>query len=272
VKRLVGITTLLVTIAAGLPARATGTTPIPPPLWSGHHALPVPAHRLELGLFGSSHYGWADMAEVSLHPIWFFALPHVEVKAPVAWLGQRAVWAVQGRLSYPTAFLKLVSREGAGGLLPPTSSPPQALQLDFDVLLTAFTLSRARRYAHLATLSAGFAVAWHGSFTQTELPLLDFPFAYPRLAAIYGGGVPRFGVSFEGPLLGKLHYEASTTYYAMPDLPDVTAPFALEPAVELEYRFSDRVAVSLGARASLAKYPYGTLFHALPYADVRVGW
>jgi hypothetical protein len=168
--------------------------------------------------------------------------------------------------------LKLVSREGAGGLLPATSSPPQAIQLEFDYLLTAFGSPFRRGYGHMATASAGFATALHGSFTPSELPLLDFPFAYPRLAALYTDVVPRFAFVFEGPLLERLHYEASVTYYAMPDLPDVTNAFALEPAAQLEYRFSDRVAMSLGLRTSVAEYPYGTLFHALPYADVRVGW
>jgi hypothetical protein len=157
-------------------------------------------------------------------------------------------------------------------LLPPTSSPPQAVQLELDYLLTAFAGPLSRGYRHMATVSVGLALAVNGSFTPRELPLLDFPFAYPRLAAVYAGGVPRFAFNFEGPLRDKLHYEVSATYYAMPDLPDVSAPFALEPAGQLEYRFSDHVAVSLGVRTSVAKYPYGTRFHALPYADVRVGF
>ena len=180
--------------------------------------------------------------------------------------------ALRWRLSYPTAFLKLVSREGAGGLLPATSSPPQAVQLEFDYLLTTFTSHSAGGYGHMATVSAGMALGLSGSFTPRELPLLDFPFAYPRLASVYTPIVPRVAFNFEGPLLGKVHYEASVIYFALPDLPDVGDAFALEPAAQLEYRFSDHVAASLGLRTSVAKYAYGTLFHALPYADVRVGW
>lgn len=267
----VSVAVLLVSVAFGLPARAAGFKRPPVPVWSGKHALVIPERRLELGLFGSSHYGWRGL-EFSLHPIWFFALPHVEMKVQTGAVGVQSLSAMQLRLSYPTAFLKLIAREGAGGLLPNTSSPPQTVQLEFDYLLTAFSGPLSGGYRHMATVSVGAAVAVSGSFTPRELPLLDFPFAYPRLAAVYAGGVPRFALHFEGPLLHKLHYELSATYYALPDLPDVSAPFALEPAGQFEYRFNDQVAVSLGIRTSVAKYPYGTRFHALPYADVRVGF
>lgn len=270
-KHAISAAALLAGLAVGLPAQATGAKRPPLPVWSGKHALVIPDRRLELGLFGSSHYGWRGL-EFSLHPIWFFALPHAEMKAQTGAVGERSLSAVQLRLSYPTAFLELVAREGAGGLLPPNSSPPQALQVELDYLLTTFAGPLSRGYRHMATVSVGAALAVSGSFTPRELPLLDFPFAYPRLAAVYTGGVPRFAVHFEGPLLQKLHYEVSATYYAMPDLPDVSAPFALEPTGQVEYRFTDQVAVSLGVRTSVAKYPYGTRFHALPYADVRVGF
>jgi hypothetical protein len=74
-----------------------------PRLWSGNHAPTVPQGRLELGLLQSAHYGLSDRVEVSLHPLWFFVLPHVEAKALAAEQG-RFSFAVRGRLSYPTLF------------------------------------------------------------------------------------------------------------------------------------------------------------------------
>jgi hypothetical protein len=235
-------------------------------LWSGNHAPTVPQGRLELGLFQSAHYGLSDRVEVSLHPLWFFVLPHVEAKALAAGRG-RFSFAVRGRLSYPTLFLKLVSKAGAGGLLPKQSSPPQAVQVEGDVLGSALWAEQ-----QMASVTLGLAVAPHGSFTPQELPLLDFPFLYPRFAPLYSVVVPRAALSFEGRIWRALHYDASVLGYLMPQLPDVGTAYAVEEAGALEYRFGQRVAISLGLRVSEAKYAYANLVHFLPYADVRVGF
>lgn len=234
--------------------------------WSGNHALTTPRGRLELGLFQSAHYGLTDRVEVSLHPLWFFALPHVEVKALARQSGPLSL-AVRARASYPTLFLGLVSREGAGGILPKTSSPPQAIQIEGDVLGSARFLER-----QLATVSLGLAVAPHTSFTAQELPLLDFPFLYPRFAPLYTVLVPRGALGLEGQVWGGLHYELSVLGFLLPQLPDVGTAYAVEEVAALEYRWGTRVAVSAGVRASEAQYAYGNLVHFLPYADVRVGF
>lgn len=238
--------------------------------WSGNHALTIAPKRLELGLFQSAHYGLGHHLELSLHPVSFFALPHLELKTTLAssqlrsWLGLRA------RFSYPTLFLALVSRRGSGGLLPATSEPPLALQGEIELITTR---AWGQDHRHLASVLLGFALAAHRSFSPEQLPVLDFPFLYQRFAPLYAPVVPRFGASFEGPLMGKLWYDASVVYYLMPSLPDVGLAYALEPAAALEYRFAgDRVALSLALRGSGARYAYGTRFHFLPYADLRVGF
>jgi hypothetical protein len=245
-------------------ARAEGT--LPNRLWSGNHALTVPQGRLELGLFQNAHYGLTDRVEVALHPLLFFALPHLELKALAAERG-RFSFAVRGRISYPTLFLKLVSKAGAGGLLPKDSSPPQVVQLEGDALGTAVWAEQ-----QLASVALGLAVAPHGSFTPQELPLLDFPFLYPRFAPLYAVVVPRAAFDFEGQVWRGLYYDFSLLGYLMPKLPDVGTAYAVEEAGALEYRFGKRVAVSLGLRISEAKYAYASLVHYLPYADVRVGF
>ena len=237
-----------------------------PRLWSGNHAPTVPKGRLELGLFQSAHYGLSDRVEVSLHPLWFFALPHIEAKALAVEQGRLSL-SVRGRLSYPPWFLGLVSREGAGGLLPKTSSAPQAVQIEGDVLGSAHWAEQ-----QLLSVALGLAVAPHGSFTPEQLPLLDFPVLDPRFAALYSVLVPRALLGFEGRIWRGLHYDASASGYLMPQLPDVGTAYALEQALALEYRFSEHFALSLGLRSSEAKYPYGTLVHFLPYADARVGF
>lgn len=256
-------------LALGLslaPLPAGASEPLPHSTWSGSHAQTIAPGRVELGLLQSSRYGLSERIEVSLHPLLFFALPHVELKVLALSAGPWAA-AVRGRVSYPTLLLCLVSREGAGGLLPKTSSPPQALQIEGDGVLSA-----AWSEQQWASLWLGLAVAPHARFEPQELPLLDFPFLYPRFAPLYTVLVPRAGFAFEGRVIGRLFYELSLSGYLMPQLPDVGTAFALEQAVTLEYRWGDRLALSLGVRTSEAQYAYGKRFHYLPYADVRVGF
>ena len=105
--------------------------------------------------------------------------------------------AAHARWSYPTAFLALVSREGSGGLLPKTSHPPFAIQIEGDVIASI----RVSRW-HELSARVGLAVAPHADFSPEELPLLDFPFLYPRFAPMYSPLVPRAGVDAEGRLEG----------------------------------------------------------------------
>jgi hypothetical protein len=234
--------------------------------WGGPIALTLPEGRVELGLFQSSRYGLTDRVELSVHPLWFFALPHAEAKFRY-FETEGVALAALGRMSYPTLFLGAVAREGSGGLLPKTSDPPIALMLEADAVATLELAPGA-----LASLSLGLAVAPHESFSNEELPLLDFPFLYPRFASVYAPVVPRAALNLESTLFLGLHFDAEFRGYLMPSLPDVGTALALEQALSLEYRFGERAAVSLGMRISEAEYPVGQRVHLLPYFDVRVGF
>jgi hypothetical protein len=268
VKRFLGVAIAIATLGAVSHARAEPSEEISKELriWSGSNALTVPRGRWEFGLFGASHYGLSDSVELSLHPLLVFALPHLEAKRMMP-QGKRSALGLRARASYPTTFLDIVSKEGQFGLLPATSDPPAAFQLDGDVILSSEWFD-----GELASVWLGGTVALHESFTPMELPLLDFPFLYQRFAALYGPGVLRIGFSFEGVIAGGLHYGTELESYLMPDLPDVSNASAIENGLELEYRFSDHVALSAGLRTSYAKYPYGRRTHFLPYADVRTGF
>lgn len=257
---------LLALAGAAFAARAFSAPAVPHAAWSGDYAPTIPRGRLELGVLSSSHYGLTDRVELSLHPLWFFALPHVEAKAFAGAVGP-VTFAARARLAYPTLFLGLISREGAGGLLPKTSNPPQALQIEGD-----FVASLPWYEQQWASFSAGLAVAPHEQFEPSELPLLDFPLLYPRFAPLYTVLVPRARLSFEGRVAAGLFYALPVTAYLMPQLPDAGTAYALEPALQLEYRLGDRVALSLGVRTSLAKYAYGVRFHYLPLVDARFGF
>src|SRR5690606_33434141 len=99
-----------------LPGRAEADGPSPVGPWGTDSALTMPRGRWELGLFHPSRWAPADRLEIALHPLLFFVLPHVEAK--MALLERGAFhFGARARLSYPTLFLSVVSKEGSGGLL-----------------------------------------------------------------------------------------------------------------------------------------------------------
>jgi hypothetical protein len=267
-KGFVALLLALALTSAAPAARADsgGGAPEKPRLWSGPNALTVPKGRWEFGLLGGSHHGLTDSIELSLHPMLLVALPHLETKIMAA-RDPRHVLGLRLRASYPTTFLEIISKEGSLGLLPATTKPPLALQLEGDGIASSEWFDE-----HLVSVRLGIAVALHTPFTPMDLPLLDFPFLYQRFAPLYGPGVPRGGFSFQGVVLGGLQYTTELVFYVMPSPPHVGNSSAIEHGIELEYRFSEHLAVSTGLRTTHAKYAFGTRTHFLPYLDLRTGF
>jgi hypothetical protein len=160
--------------------------------------------------------------------------------------------------------LNLISKEGAGGLLPATTDVPQALELEADGVVSFRFHER-----QLASLTAGVAVAPRGE--SSDFPLLDFPLLYPRFAPLYSWGVPRFELYVEGHVIEGLYYGAGIRTYLL-FLDEVEGEYAFEQVLAPEYRFGERFAVELGVRTSLARYPVGTRLHWLPYFDLVLGF
>ena len=231
--------------------------------WSSHGAPTLPQGRWEIALFGLGRYGLAEGIELDVQPFAFFVLPHAGMKLRLL---ERGPWSVSlaPRLSYPSPFLSLISREGAGGLLPATTDVPFAILLEAEAI-GSYRLGRE----HLASARFGLAVGPHAS--SDELPLLDFPFLYPRFAPLYSTVVPRLAVGLEGHIAAGCFYALDATGYLL-FLDEVDGGYALEPSAELEYRFGERVALDAGLRTSIARYPVGTRFHYLPYLDVKIGF
>lgn len=235
--------------------------------WADGSARTMPVGRAEVGLFSPARVTPLDGVELGLHPLWFFVLPHVEAKITWASWNDGFFFASQHRLSYPSLFLNAVATEGAGGLLPADSDVPQALIIDNYLLL-----SRVLGPEQVLTLRAGVSVAPRA---ESDLPLLDFPFLYPRFAPLYAPLVPRAGALVEGRISGSLHYalDFMVSYLPVGDEEQGTKDaWAFEEALELHYRIEDTHQLSVGARVAQAEYPIGWRTHLLPTVDYRYAW
>jgi hypothetical protein len=241
---------------AARPARARSTR------WSSSGAPTMSRGRWELGLLHGLRWGAREDLELGLHPILFFVLPHLEAK--VHWRA-RGSWhlGTRHRLSYPSLFLQLVSREGDLGLLPATTRVPVAIGLDNDVLLSVEVGS-----GHLLTAEAGLSTAPRLT-PGDELPLLDFPFLYSRFAALKTAFTAYAGVGAEGTLLDVLAYRLDVDLNLLPVIP---GGYTVEQGASLGWRPSDHFELSAGYRICYGRYPVGERFHYLPFLDVKGGF
>jgi hypothetical protein len=229
--------------------------------WSDATARTLEPGRVTVSLFAPARWGVGERTEIGMHPLFTFALPHFEVKHRFAEHGSW-LFAMRHRLSYPTRFLALVAREGAGGLLPADTEVPVALQLDSDALFSA-----AWSAPHFVTFVAGFGVA--PRLSGSEPPLLDFPFLISRFAPLYTVAVPRLAVAFSGPIAGRFFYESELRAYYLGLEPKT---LAVETALELAWRPGKRLRAALGLRREHLRYAIGYRTHALPYADFAVAF
>ncbi len=237
-------------------AHEPGTRPWAPT----NGALTVPEGRYELGLFSLTRYGLGSELEIASVPQVFFLFPQAELKYRFLTREQAAL-ALRGRLAYPTAFLQAFSKSGALGLLPATTKPPQAIGIEAELIGSWLFASQ-----QVASAWLGVAVAPHES--SEDLPLLDFPFLYPRFAPLYTTAVPRAGLTLDGHIAGSAYFGVDLRGYVF-SLDEVDGAFALEQGSSLEYRFGDSFAVEFALRTSLARYPIGVRLHFLPYLDFK---
>jgi hypothetical protein len=247
-------------VLAGSPGGAAAATPEHFSAWPEQSALTLAPDRIVVGLFSQSSWGVNARVELRVHPVWFWVMPHAEVK--LRWLDAGHLQlASTHRLAYPTPLLALVSREGSGGLLPATTDVPYALIADSDVVGSAEWYPRQWLSARL-----GVSVAIQGGGDEI---LLDFPFLYQRFAALAAPAVPKLALSANGEVLERLSYALEFRHYWLP-LTDFPLLEASEYAGELYFQLATAQRLGLGARLSVAHLPIGWRSHLLPFVDYQL--
>jgi hypothetical protein len=226
-------------------------------------ARTLPARAVEVGVFGPLRVGLSDRVTLSLHPGWSLVAPSAAVT--VAWGEALGVeLASQHALAYPTPLMRLLSRQGTGGVLPTDVTYPHLLAASSHLLA-----SRAFG-AHLVTLRAGGQLGiplarFEGPRFWSEV---EWHLVWARTAAWTRGWSLDGGLSALGPLWGRLGYRAELDAFY---LPRPGADRALEWALLGTWRPRPGLQLALGARWSWAVLPYGTRL-SVPFPLADVAW
>jgi hypothetical protein len=248
-------TGVVVVLAFLLAARVHADAPV----WSTDSAFATPPGRLEVGLFSPAVLGVTDQVELRLHPLLFFVQPHLEGRAELL-CAERWALGARARLAYPTLLLEVLAAEGALGLLPPTTDVPHTVLIELDAV-GSVRLSGS----HLLSVTVGAATAPRE--TGKNQPLLDFPFLYPRFAAMHAVATARAGLVAEGAALDWLGYHVSATGHF---LPAIEGGYAIEQSTRLRFFLTRDLGLTVGYIASVARYPVGERFHLLPVLDLEL--
>jgi hypothetical protein len=256
------VTARILALLLAVPLAARAGEPFP-----DDTARALPAGRLETGVFSPLRYGLTDQLELSGHPVLFLVAPNAELK--VAWgePGGVALATVHGLL-YPTPMMRLLSREGTGGIVPADVRYPHILATS-QHLLTSVGLGR-----HLVTGRAGGRLATN--LTSFDGPRfwsqVEWHFVWPRMAAWFTGWSLDAGLAADGPIGGPFRYRLAVDAFAMPGLRG--GHQAWEGTALAEWRPSSRFRLRAGAWFSWAEFPYGSrfLWPPFPYLDAAWAW
>lgn len=231
--------------------------------WAAEGARTLSQGGIEVGVISDSRVGITPRLELRAQPLGFLVFPHAEGK--FLWV-QSANWLFSSRhrVAYPSLFLNLLAKEGALGLFPARTHIPQALLLgNHGVLSYEFEAP------HTLSFTLGATVAPR----SRDLPVLEFPFLYQRLAALYGWVVPDFAWTLEGELPWDFGYAvaAQLFWFALPgeQTGGLQNSWAYEGSARLDHYLGQRARVSVSLHAAHSEFPFGARTHLLPLVDAR---
>jgi hypothetical protein len=230
--------------------------------WTEGTAYTIPKKRWELGLFTVSRYGITDKLELSAHPLMFFLMPQVKLKA--GW-GEYSGFrlATEHGILYPTVFMRLVSTKGTGGLISPEFTIPQMF-----AIYNRFLVSYGPFRNAIITGHAGIAFSVKfGSLDPAST--IDLPVIYPRLAVFYNQPEFDAGIDFRGKFVPRLGWLFNVENFIVCGTPE---NYFMENKGVLSYTsVKESLRIEAGYKLCFGRYPAGPQWHLLPVIDLVFG-
>jgi hypothetical protein len=230
--------------------------------WLGRTAYVAPRGHLEGGLLQPLRWSVGRGIELATHPWWFALSPNLQVKVALKRMTFEETpmqLSMVHTVHYPSLWLRAVAREGAGGLLPANSDIPSIVATTHSVLAT-----RPLADAYTLTTQVGVRLAWR--MGTVDMPTLDLPLFYPRMAPYYGDVVLQGGISVDGRFARRLGLLGDAMFFIIPSSEGL---FAFEQTSRLTWQPGRRLALAAGYRFIYGGYPYGADIHVFPLVDLK---
>ncbi len=247
---------LILVLLLGAPAQLLAAETTSWPTTSDTASI-TPKGATTIGVFAPLRYGLSNRLEFETSPLLDIVAPNIALKR--AW-GEMAGFQIASRhkLFYPTGLLKVLSREGTGGVLPYNTRVPHIISLTAEIL-------GSRMLSDELMLSLKAGVEFAKTFGRSNLATIDFPLAYTRTAAYYGSGVIRLGADLDGKLGSSFAWNLDMDIFI---IPDDTFSGAFEGGAMLAWLATDEFAVMVGTKLVYGNYPFGWQANLLPLFDL----
>ncbi|NPA67083.1 MAG: hypothetical protein GXO50_00590 [Chlorobi bacterium] len=228
--------------------------------WSNNTADILEQGRKEAGIFAPLKTGWKNNTELSVHPLWFFIIPNASIKKQ--WKSnEKFRFSSKHTFTYPTMLYNMISTEGAGGILPETSTIPQLFKLNSTALLSI------DKFNQTFTFTAGADLCL--SIGDSDFPYIEWHFVYPRTYSLNNTITPHAGINATGVLYGNFIYEYRfETFF----LTNADAGVITENQLKISWLKSDKFAIKAGMIYSYGKFPFDNDGGLYPTFDLMFGF
>ena len=214
-------------------------------IYSRDFGYPLDAGVRQMGIFQPYIYRAKSGIEISTHPFLLFIKPNLKVKK--FHIGKKGEGlATRYSFDYPTYFLRLLQRDGIGGMLaddPDIGKIPIIFVIQSELLFT-------KRYSnYFLTNKFGISLA-HSVPTLDTRHIIDYDLVYPRMALYHYGLGANMGLDFD-----YIHSEIISLKA------DVDIIFLIEEQPFWEhkllfyYKLSKKYTLSIGYKLSYGHYP-----------------
>jgi len=228
--------------------------------WSDNSADVLEQGKKEIGIFAPFKMGLKNNSEIGVHPILFFVIPNVSYKKQ--WkANDNYHFASVHTFTYPTFLLKILSRNGVGGILPATSTIPQLFKLDNTALLTI------NKFNQKFTFSAGLDLCL--SVGTSDFQYIEWHIVYPRTYSLNNLFTPHAGIDVIGNIYKKFVYEYKFNSFF---LTQVDKGIIFENQLKISWQKSDNFAVKVGVVYSYGTFPFGKDGELFPMFDLMFGF
>jgi hypothetical protein len=248
-------------------------------IWSDGSAQTIAQQRFETGIILTpARYGVTDSLEITTNLVWEYFVPTLGVKN--FWGSYDGFLISSAHSIYsPTPFLRFVSKEKTGGLLPPDNYVPFFIVLD-SYLLVSHEIAEN----HFGTVRVGGKLAIAISDQTNNYPAyerlqtIDYPFVFPRTAflAKTPAFAPDGGITVSGSLIWRLEYEAGVDFFRFSTRDNLREEdfscWAIESSAVLKWHISQHVSGRLGMIYSAGTFPFGSNRVLYPLFDIQIGF
>lgn len=220
--------------------------------------------KRELGIFKPKVYGLKNNIELSVHPAWFFVMPNFKLKK---FHGEFRKVAIASRYSlvYPTPLLRLIQKDGTGGIL---ADDPDIGEIPHLFIFQVEWLSTKILEKSEITTKLGLSICPGCELDNRHL--VDLPLAYPRMAVYHYGIGANAGVDWDIQYSEIIFLKTDLDLFFIPN-----EKTFLEHKLLLNYQIASKYTLSAGYKLSHGYYPFSRgegRWDLFPLLDLAWHW